>query len=175
LEGGDGTVGVGEAGLEMSEDLCSGGPTCVRGRDLGRRTATQERGADGGLAVVESLPDALPGSVASRALGGFDGGDDGADDGELEERPEGVCGDVQASDLVGEPDAEGSPTAGPLTPLVAIDPPRTDGGSLRVAVVESGENAVAIECTDGVAVRAVIGLEPLDDVEPLLLVAVEAW
>lgn len=32
LEGGDGAVGIGEAGLEMVEDLCCGGPPSRRGR-----------------------------------------------------------------------------------------------------------------------------------------------
>ena len=32
LEGGDGAVGVWEAGLEMGKDLCCDGPTSKRGR-----------------------------------------------------------------------------------------------------------------------------------------------
>ncbi len=121
LEGGDGTVVVWEGGLEVGEDVCGWGPASGNGRELGRRTATQERGADGTLCPVESHPDASEGSVASGALGGVDGGRDGAADGVLKKCPQCACGDAQASDFVGEPDAEGSSAALPPMTVTAKD------------------------------------------------------
>ena len=69
LEGGDRTVGVGEGGLEMGEDLCRG-PTWRFGGQLGRRAACRQGRADLALAQVEPFPDALPGPVAASAVGG---------------------------------------------------------------------------------------------------------
>jgi hypothetical protein len=61
LESGDRTVAVGEGGLEMGEDVRR---RSVFRRQLGRRAPLEECGAGLALAVVEPLPDALPGPVA---------------------------------------------------------------------------------------------------------------
>ena len=54
LEGSDGTEGVGEGCLEMSEDM-GGGLVC--GGQFGGRAAAEESGADFALGVVEAVPD----------------------------------------------------------------------------------------------------------------------
>ena len=90
LEGGDGTVGVGEGGLEMGEDL-GRRPVCGLvgdGRQFGRRAACRQCRADLALAQVEAFPDALPGAVAEMAVGGADGSEDAAGDGVLKEPPQ---------------------------------------------------------------------------------------
>ena len=65
LEGGDRTGVAGEGGLEMGEDVRLG---LVCRRQLGRRAAPEECGADRALTVAEPLPDALPGPVAQMAI-----------------------------------------------------------------------------------------------------------
>ncbi len=55
LEGSDGTEGVGEGCLEMSEDMGAG---LVCGGQFGGRAAAEESGADLALGVVEAVPDA---------------------------------------------------------------------------------------------------------------------
>ena len=125
------------------------------------------------MAAVESLPDALEGSVAPRTVDGVDGGSDGADEGVLEKRPEGGCRDAQSSDFVGDPDTDGSSAAGTPMTVAAKNPPRPDRFSLVVAVVKSGEDAVANERADGLAVGTGGLFEPLDNSDPFLLAAVE--
>jgi len=125
--------------------------------------------------MVESFPDALECSFAAWAVGGVAGVGDGADDGVLEKRPEGACGEAQASDFVGQPDAEGSSAATPPMAVAAKDPSCPECLSWCVGVVESGECAVANEHANGLAVGTGSQFEPLGDGEPLLLVAVEAW
>ena len=73
MEGGDGTGGVGEGGLEMGENLGRG---LVFGRQFGRRAAPEERGAELALGVVEPFPDAQPGPVAEMAAAVAEGGED---------------------------------------------------------------------------------------------------
>lgn len=174
LEGGDGTVGVGEAGLEMGKDLCCCGPMGGAGWELGRWTASQQSRADGGLAAVESLPDALEGPVTPRAVDGLDGSGDGAGDGVLEERQQSSGGQAEASDLVGKPDAEGpSATRSQPTTVAAKDASRSECSLWWVAVVEPGENAVAVECADSLAVWTWGLFEAFGDLDPLFLAAVE--
>ena len=91
LEGGDRTVGVGEGGLEMGEDLQPAGAG-LRGdlrRQFGRRAPPGQCRADLALAQVEPFPDALPGAVAEMAVGGADGCARVAGDGAFEEPPQG--------------------------------------------------------------------------------------
>ena len=110
LEGGDRTVGIGEGGSEMGEDLRRG-PTRGIGRELGRRAASRKGRADRALAPVEPPPDALEGPVAPRGVDDADGGGDAADNGALEKSPPGAGGQTPPSNFVGEPDAEGPPAA----------------------------------------------------------------
>lgn len=122
---------------------------------------------------VESLPDALEGSFAPLAVGGADGSGDATDDGPLEERPQGPGGKAEASDLVGEPDAEGPPAAPTLLTVTAKDPPRSKRLSWWIAVVKSVESAMPDEHADGLAVWTWGLFEPLDDGEPILFASVE--
>ena len=75
----------------MGEDLCCGGPA---GRSAAGQTRAAGRGrrerCGCGFGPVESLPDALEGPVAPRAVDGADGGGDAAGDGALEEAPQGA-------------------------------------------------------------------------------------
>ena len=71
LEGGDRAVGIGEGGLEMGEDLRGRLACGVRRRprrQLGRRAASAQGGADLALGQAEPLPDALPGPLAQLAI-----------------------------------------------------------------------------------------------------------
>ena len=120
---------------------------------VGRRAASEECGADVALAVVEPLPDALPGPVAQMAVGGADGGEDAVGDGVLEEAPQTGGGQAEASDFVGDPDAEGPPAAGPCVAVAAKDPPGAEGLSLGAAVVKTVQKAVLNESADDLAVR----------------------
>jgi len=125
------------------------------------------------LAAVESFPDALECSIAAIAVGGVDGGGDSAGDGVLEKGPQGAGGQAQASDFVGEPDAEGPSAAVSAMAVAAKDPPRAKCYSLRVAVVVSVEGAMSNEHADGLAMGAGCLFDPLDDRDPLLVGAVE--
>src|SRR5271154_3957724 len=108
LEVGNGTVGVGEGGVKMSEDLGRCQPSQDSRCPRGRRAAGQEGRADPALAEVETFADALPGSVAQMARGGADGRPQAAGEDALEESPQSARGEAEPSDLVGEPDAEGA-------------------------------------------------------------------
>ena len=168
LEGGDGTVGIGEGGLEMGEDLGRG--SVFRGQ-LGGRAAPEECGADGALAEVESLPDAQQGPVAEMAVEAANGGEDAAGNGALEEAPESAGGEAEASDFVGGPDAERVPAAGTCIAVATKDPLGTERFLLGVAVVKSVEKAVPNESADNLAVRTRGQLEPFGNRVPFVGVA----
>ena len=142
LEGGDRTVGVGEGGLEMCEDLGCGS---VLRWQFGRRAAPEECGADVALSVVEPFPDALQGPVAEMAVEAADGGEDAVGNGALEEAPQAGSGQAEASDFVGEPDGERPPAAGTCLAVAAKDPPGAEGLSLGAALVKTVQKAVANE------------------------------
>jgi hypothetical protein len=170
LEGGDRTVIIGKGGLKMGERLVV--------RSLGgirwRRTACPECGADLALVLVEAFPDAKPASIAEVAADSVDGGDDGAGGGVLEEGPERVGGEAEASDLVGEPDAEGASAAGAEITIAAEDTVCAAGLALWTGIVVAVEIAVLDEVAGFVAVGAQRQLELLGEGYPLLVVAVEA-
>ena len=85
-----------------------------------------------------------------------------------------MSGQAEASDLVGKPDAEGpSATRSQPTTVAAKDASRSDRCSLWVAVVEAGEDAMAIEGANGLAVGTWDQLDPLGDGDPFLVGAVE--
>jgi len=150
LEGGDRTVGVGEGGLEMCEDLGCGS---VLRWQFGRRAAPEECGADVALSVVEPFPDALQGPVAEMAVEAADGGEDAVGDGVLEEAPQASGGQAEAADFVGEPDGERPPAARPCVAVAAKDPPCAEGLSLGAVLVKSVQKAVANESADNLTVR----------------------
>ena len=136
----------------MGEDLGGRSGRGIR-RRLGRRTASKQCGADVALAVVETFPDALPGSSAEMGVDGADGGGDAAGDGVLEESPEKVSGEAKPSDFVGEPDAEGSSATGTCIAVAAKDAPCARRFALRIAVVETVQIAVSNQGADHLAVR----------------------
>jgi len=144
------------------------------GRQLGRRAATQQGGADRGLAAVEARPNLLPGSAAERTPRGPHRLGERARDGALEERPKAAGGRTQPPDFVGDPDAEGSPAAGPPITVAAKDPPGPECFSLGGAVVEPVQGAMPNQRTDLLAMGARGLFEPLGERGPILLVAVEA-
>jgi len=177
LEFSDRALRVGEGGLEVGEDV-GGRLACgfrLRpGRRLGRRAASTQGGADLALGPVEPLPDALPGPNTALAADGPTGGQDTDGDGELEELPQSAGGEAEASDVVGEPDAEGPPATGPSMAVAAKDSPSAQNLSPRVALVGSGETAMPNQCADHFAMRAGHVLEPLCDGHPFVGVAVKA-
>lgn len=97
----------------MGEDLCGGRPAGRCGRELGRRTATQQGRADRTLSALKPTPDSPEGSVAAGTVGVADGGGDAAGDGPLEECPQGPGGQAQPPDSLGDPDADGPSAAAP--------------------------------------------------------------
>ena len=120
LEGGDGTGGVGEGGVEMGEDLRRRPARSFsrqRGRQLRRRAPCRQCRADVALAQVEASPEALPGPVTATAAGGVSGSVEAADDGALEEPPQTSGGQAEPANFVGAPDAEGPPAT---TPCLAV-------------------------------------------------------
>src|SRR5882724_9097442 len=126
LEGGDRAWDVGEGGLEMGEDL-----RCRSiGRPFGGRAARGQCGADLALAQVEAFPDAQPGPVAQLAAGGADGIDDAVGDGAFEELPQSAGGQAEASNFVGDPDAESPAATGTCVAIAAKDAPRPHRRSL---------------------------------------------
>jgi hypothetical protein len=173
LEGGDRTVGAGEGGLKMCEDLRR---RPVRGfsRQLGWRAPPRQCRADLALALVEPCPDALPGPVTSPAVGDdADRGGDAVGDGVFEESPQSVGCQAQPSDFVRDPDAECPSAPATCDAIAAKDPPSADRFLLGVALVVSAQIAVANQRADNLAVRTRRLLEPLSNRAPFLGVAVK--
>jgi hypothetical protein len=173
LEGGDRTVGVREGSPEMCEDLCRGWPARGLSRQLRRRAALCQRGADLALPQVEAFPDALQGSVTEVAVGGADGCADGTGGGELEELPQTDGGQAEASDLVRAPDAEGPSATRSCLAVAAKDPPRAYGFASGIGVVKSVQKAVPNQRADDLAMRTRGQLEPLGNRVPFLGVLVK--
>src|SRR5271170_7394010 len=167
LEGGDRTIGVGEGGLQMGEDL-GHWPAWRWRRQLGRRAQPGECGADHDLAMAETLPDALPRAVAEMAIGGPDGSEEGADGGELEESPKTAGGQAEPANFVGAPDAESAAATGPGLAIAAKDAAGADGFALEVFLIKSIQTAVAIESADDLAMRTGRMLEPLGKRRPFV-------
>lgn len=163
LEGGDGTVGVGEGGLEMSEDMSGRAvPRCggQRDRQLGRRAQRRQCGADPALAQVEALPDALPGSVTEMAVDCTAGREDTAGSGELEKPPQTGGGQAKPADFVGTPDAEGPAATRACVAVAAKDPPGAHGFASGAGVVKAAQIAMPNQCADHLAMRTRHQLEP---------------
>ena len=168
LESGDRTVGVGEGGLEMGENVRRRRSARFR-RQLGRRTSRRQCGADLTLALVELFPDALQGSVTQMTFGDSNRGGDAVGDGALEESPQRVGCQASPSDFVGGPDAEGPPAAAPPIATAAKDPPCADRFSLGAAVVKSVQTAVPNERANDLAVRTGRVFEPLSNRVPFFI------
>ena len=124
------------------------------------------------MAAVEPFPDALPGAVAQRAFDGADGGKKAAGGGATEKAPQSAGGQAEASDLVGAPDAEGSPATASCLAVTAIEPSRADGRAL-VALVIAAQTAMANQRADHLAVRTGRLLEPFHQRDPFFGAAVE--
>jgi len=169
LEGGDRTIGMGEGGPEMGEDLCRGLVPGI-GRQQGRRAQPGKCGADLALAQAKAFPDALPGPFAEMAVRGADGRDDGAGGGDLEEAPQQAGGQAEPSDFVGAPDADGSAATLASIAITAKDPAGADRFSPWGGVVIAAQIAVANERADDLAVRTGRQLEPLRQGVPFLVV-----
>ena len=170
LESSDGTGGVGKGGQEMGEGVLG---RSLGARQLGRRTARRQCRADVALCLVEAFPDALPGPVAEMTVSGADGRDDGAGGSVLEESPQSAAGQAEASDFVGEPDAEGPPATAACIAVAAKDPPGALGLGAGAAFVITAQKAVPNERADSLAVRAGRLFEPFDNRHPFRVVAVK--
>ena len=168
LEGGDGTVGVGEGGLEMCEDLRRRRPLRGFRRHLGRRAPPKQCRADLALALVEPFPDALQSPITEMAVDGVDRSENAAGGGELEEPPQSAACQAEPSDFVREPDAEGPPATATCIAVTAKDPPRAHRFSLGVVLVKSAQIAVPNQRADHLTVRTGRLLEPLSHRTPFL-------
>jgi hypothetical protein len=168
--------GYNRAGI-IGKYILNMGESLIRGslRGVGWYRVWVECGADMGLAMAEAFPDTPAGSVAEMGADGADGGVDGGGGGVFEEGPEGVSGEAEASDAVGEEDAEGVAAAGAAVTVATEDAVCTPCFAMGIGVVEAVEVAVLDECSGGVAVGATGELELLDDGGPLFVVVVEAW
>jgi len=169
LEGGDGTVGVGEGGLEVCEDMRR---WPVLRRQLRRQAAPRQCRADVALGDVEAFPDALPSPVAEIA-GGAAGGADTVADGALEKPPQRAARQAEASDFVGEPDAEGPPAAATCLAVAAKDPPGARRRPPPAAVVKAVQQAVANQRAHDLAAWTGRLFEPLGDAAPFLVAAIK--
>ena len=172
LEGGDRTVGIGEGGLKMCQDLRCGPARSFRW-EFGRRATCQQGRAEFALAQVEPFPDALPGPVTSPTVG-----DDATRSGDavrngraLQESPQRVGGHAQASDFVCAPDAEGPTAANSPMAIAAKNPPSADHFALGVAFVVPAQKAVPIQRANGLAMRARRLLESFSNRVPFRLAA----
>jgi len=167
-------MSIGEGGLEMGEDMGGSLVFGVRRRPrqrLGRRTASEQGGADLALGQVKPLPDALPGPLTPLALDVPAGGEDACGECELEEARQGVGGDAEPADFVGEPDAEGPAATGACLAVAAEYPPGTQGFSLGAGLVEAVQAAVPIQGANGLAMRTGDLLELLGKSQPFVVVA----
>jgi hypothetical protein len=171
LEGGNGTVGVGEGGLQMGEDLRrwpARSFSLQRGRQLRRRTPRRQCRANLALAQVEASPEALPGPVTEMAGGGTAGSDQASGDGVLEEAPQTARGQAEPSDFVCGPDADRPPATAPCLAVATKNPPCPDRLTLGVALVIAAQIAVANQRAYHLAVRTGHQLEPLRHRAPFL-------
>lgn len=170
LKSGDGAVGIGEGSLEMGEHL-GRGSVFVGG--LWRRAASGQCGADVALGMAEAFPDAQQGPLVEMALEAAEGGTDAVGDDLLEESPESAGGQAEASDLVGEEDAEGLAAAGACIAIAAKDAAGAAGPPLGMAFVKTVEKAMANEVADGFAVGARGQFELFGEGVPFVVVAVK--
>ena len=176
LERGDRAMDFGEYGLEMGEDLRGRQAPWFRGRPgrrLRGRSASTQRRADRALRPVEALPDALPAPSAEAAVDVPAGGQDVGGDGELEELPQSVGSQAEASDFVGEPDAESPPATGPCIAVAAENAAGPHRFLSRATLVIAAQKAVQNQGAHTFAMRARRLLEPLRDRHPFLGVAVK--
>ena len=163
---------VGESDLKVCEDLRLW-PVFGFSWQVGWSTVWRQGGADVALTELEAFPDALQSSEAQVAVGGADGGGNGTGDGELEEAPERVGSEAEPSDSVGEPDADGASTTGPLIAVAAEYATGADGFSVGTGLVESVQEAMLNESADGLAVGTVREFELFGHRAPILGAAVE--
>jgi hypothetical protein len=170
LEVGDRTVGVGKGGLEMCKNVRRrsarfGGP-------IWRRATSRQCRAEFALAQVKPFPDALPGAVASPAVGDDAAcRGDAASDGAFEESPHCVSGQAQSPDFVGGPDAESPTAAAPPMAVAAKDPSSADRLALGIAFVVTSQKAVANQRAHRFAMRARRLLESFSNRVPFLVAA----
>jgi hypothetical protein len=133
----------------------------------------RQGGANVALTELEAFPDALQSSEAQVAVGGADGGGNGTGNGALEKAPESVGSEAKPSDFVDDPDADSVSATGPLIAVAAEDATGADGFSVGTGLVESVQEAMLNESTDGLAVGTVREFELFGHRAPILGAAVE--
>ena len=173
LEGGDRTVGIRKGSLQMGEHVRRRGPACRFRRRLGRRTPSEQGCANRALAAIESLPDALQGSVAQMAVGGPDRGGDAVGRGASEERPQLAARQAQSPDFVREPNAERATATTACMAIAAKDPPSPYCFSPGTLLVKPEQEAVPNQRADRLAAGTRRLLEPLGDRDPFAFVAIK--
>lgn len=177
LEGGDRTIGVREGGLQMGENVRCRGPACrfrrCLRRRLGRRTPSEQSRANRALAAIESLPEALHGSVAEMAAGGADRGGDACGRGPFEERPQPAARQTQSPDFVREPNAERATATRACMAVAAKDPSGAHRSSPRILFVEPVQVAMPNQRAHHLAAGTRHLLKPLGDRDPFAFVAIK--
>ena len=141
-------------------------------RLLGKRKAIRQGRANRTLSQVEASPDPLPRAVAALAVCVAEGGRNGPGDGLDKEPPQDPGCQAQASDFVGEPDAEGAPATAPSIAVAAKDPSRA-GHFLLAGLIEPAQPTMPNEHADRVTMGARFQREITGDLDPILLVAVK--
>jgi hypothetical protein len=112
-------------------------------------------GSDGGLGMVETVPNAVRSGVAHVGVEAFEGTSFVTGRGGVsEELPELSCAEEEPFDFVGEPNAEGSSTALVSSAVATEDAVGANGPASRILVLESLEESMSIERPDVLAVRA---------------------
>lgn len=112
-------------------------------------------GSDGGLGIVETVPNAVRSGVAHVGVEAFEGTSFVTGRGGVsEELPELCRGEEEPFDFVGEPNAEGSSTALVSSSVATKDAVGANGLASRVLALEGLEESMSIERTDVLAVRA---------------------
>ena len=136
LERGDRRWMVGHRRLKMRERLCSR----LIGGARRRFCQADQRGADGAPCLEKSPPNPIGRRIAQVAVQvaerlAFVAGVDGL----LQESPQALSGEKQASDLIGPPDIESpSATVGSAS-IATVDSLRPDGLFARMPIIKSSQ------------------------------------
>ena len=139
-----------ECRFEMSERELGRLP----GDDLWRLAQVAQCGADRGLGLIESLPNAVGRGIVQSAFEAterlqFTAGFYHL----LEKLPQVVGGEEESFDFVSDPNAEGSSTAvGPIS-IVAEDTPRADSFPAQLVLVIATQKPVSNQASDLFAMR----------------------
>jgi hypothetical protein len=168
LIAGQGTVGLGKGGLQVSEDLRLGSFR----RQLRWRAPSRQGGTDFTLGQLEATPETLPGAITPLILShGTCRRRDASREGLLQESPHRMGAQAQSPDFICQPHAESPPTSTLRMSIAAIDPPRPK--TLSLALVIAHQTAMPNQSAHPLAMRTRRQLEPLHQLRPFLFATVK--